>query len=74
MTRETPTLPLEEFEDGTYQDEKGNVYGKDGNLIKEAPSEELLEARKMHPDWTDEQLSKMVPIIRALNKARKRYF
>ena len=45
------------------QDAAGNVYDpKTLELIKEAPSEGLLIARRQHPDWSDRELSGLARI------------
>jgi len=77
------TMPL--FEEGDPRlpeghkfDEKGNIVAPDGkvfdenmNLLKEAPSEGLLRARKIHPDWSDNELSELAQIINRELKNKK---
>lgn len=46
-----------EKEEERIVDEEGNIYDEKLNLIKEAPSEGLLLARKTHPDWSDQELA-----------------
>ena len=54
-------------------DKEGNVYDEKLNLIKEAPSEGLLEARKMHPECDDRQLSSLAVILqRQIEKEKKK--
>jgi len=56
----------EEFhhdEQGRIIDREGNVYDEHLNLIQEAPNEALLEARKIHPDWSDPELLPLTKII-----------
>jgi hypothetical protein len=48
--------------DGYLEDEKGNIYDANYNLIKEAPSPGLILARKQHPDWSDEELAPLAII------------
>jgi hypothetical protein len=46
-------------DDGYLEDEKGNIYDINFNLIKEAPSPGLLLARKQYPNLSDQQLSSL---------------
>ncbi len=41
--------------DGNFFDENGNTVDINGNLIREAPSPELLKARELYPNFTDEE-------------------
>ena len=50
MRRELHSIEAPQYrpaQDGHFYDEKGNTIDKDGNLIKEAPSAELIEARRL---------------------------
>lgn len=62
-------------EKGNIVDNKGNIYDQDYNLIKEAPrppSEGLLRARELHPDWTDKELAPLARIYdRQIEGAKK---
>ncbi|MEK9180708.1 MAG: hypothetical protein AAB871_00555 [Patescibacteria group bacterium] len=51
-------------EDGMLEDPAGNIYDEKMNLIKEAPSEALLLARKRHPGLSDSELRHYVLIYR----------
>jgi hypothetical protein len=59
-------------EDGYLEDKEGNIYDANYNLIKEAPSPGLILARKMHPDWTDEELAPLAKILNQQLKAKSR--
>ena len=59
-------------EDGYLEDKEGNIYDANYNLIKEAPSLGLILARKMHPDWTDEELAPLAKILNQQLKAKSR--
>jgi len=48
--------------EGKIEDKNGNIFDEAYNLVKEAPSEGLLLARKQHPDKTDQQLSSLAKI------------
>jgi len=54
-------------------DKDGNVYDEKLDLIKEAPSEGLLKAREIHPDWSDPELASLTGIIRRqIEKEKKK--
>jgi hypothetical protein len=77
---DTRTLPLDPNNDprleqgyhfnaqGQIVDGKDNIYDQAYNLIKEAPSQGLLMARKQHPEMADQQLASLAAIYqRQLN-------
>ena len=59
-------------EDGYLEDKEGNIYDANYNLIKEAPSPGLILARKIHPDWTDEELAPLAKILNQQLKAKSK--
>jgi len=57
---------------GEIVDDSGNVYDGGYNIIREAPSEGLLKARRQHPDWSDRGLSELARIYqREIDKNKK---
>jgi hypothetical protein len=67
---------FELIEDGPFKgyikDQYGNIYDVNYNLIKETPSPGLILARKMHPDWTDEELAPLAKILNQQLKAKSK--
>ena len=73
------SLPQKELAPGFHYNERGeivdkkeNVYDKNGILIKEAPSEGLLEARRRYPNLTDNQLAPLATILQRQFEKRKK--
>jgi hypothetical protein len=58
-------------EEGRVVDDEGNVYDKKLNIVQEAPSEELLEARRKFPDWSDKDLAAYVVALRSARRKRE---
>lgn len=48
---------------GEVEDEKGNIYNEYYQLMKEAPSEAYLAAKRLHPGFDDDQLRPYVKMF-----------